>query len=271
MELVIKPTKNHSLNLHELWQYRELLYFLVWRDIKVRYKQTLIGIFWAILQPLLTMVIFTIVFNRIGGISSGKLPYAVFSFTGLLFWNYFSTSINDASLSLVGNQSIITKVFFPRILIPIASSITPLIDFLFSFLILFILMLFYHTTPQLLGLLLLLPLLILTTVAAASLGIILSIINVKYRDVRYALPFFIQLMLFVTPVIYPLQKIPHNLQLVLFINPLTGVIDTIRSALFATNPINWTGLAISIASSLVMAAVALQLYKTYEQQLADII
>ena len=132
-------------------------------------------------------------------------------------------------------------------------------------------MLFYHTTPQLLGLLLLLPLLILTTVAAASLGIILSIINVKYRDVRYALPFFIQLMLFVTPVIYPLQKIPHNLQLVLFINPLTGVIDTIRSALFATNPINWTGLAISIASSLVMAAVALQLYKTYEQQLADII
>lgn len=271
MEIVIKPNNNQFFSLMELFKYKELFFFLAWRDIKVRYKQTLIGIFWAVLQPFLTMIVFTFFFNNVLKVSSGNVPYAVFSFTGLIFWNYFSTALNDVSNSLVANQSIITKVFFPRIIIPVSTTIVPLVDFLFSFLILLILLLFFHVIPDPVGLLFVVPSITLSMISALGLGGILSILNVRYRDIRYALPFFIQLLLFITPVIYSIQSVPKNLQLFLYINPMTGVIESMRSTLLHQSTFNMVGFIISFVSSCILLLLGMFLFGKYEQEIADII
>lgn len=257
------------VSLSEIWRYRELLYFLSWRDIKVRYKQTFIGIFWAILQPILVMVVFTFFFNKVLQVTPGTIPYPVFSFSGLLFWNYFSMSLSSVSNSLITDQSIITKVYFPRIIIPIASAITPLLDFFFSMIVFFVLLLFFKTDVNFLGLFMIFPEILLTLTTTVGLGSILSIINIKYRDVRYALPFFIQLLLFVTPVIYSIHQVPKNLQLFLYLNPLGGIIELLRHTLFQNYELNVIGVGISILSSLVLFVMGVIIFMRFERQIAD--
>ena len=269
VEIIIRPQGRNILSFKEIWQFRELLYFLVWRDIKVRYKQTAIGIFWAVLQPFLTMVVFTFFFNRVLGVTSGDIPYPIFVFTGLLFWNYFSTSLQNVSNSLVANQSIITKVFFPRIIILIATTIVPIVDFFFAFLFLLGLLFFFQVQFSLLGILFILPALLLTLITVVGLGSILAIVNVKYRDVRYALPFFIQLLLFITPVIYSIDKVPANFQLLLYLNPLTGAIESVKTLLLQQGVFPLLGTMISLSSGLALLLFGIFFFFRYEREIAD--
>lgn len=270
-EIKIKPPKGFlNIDFKELWQFRELFYFLAWRDIKVRYKQTSIGIAWAVLQPLLTMVIFSVFFGRVAGISSEKIPYPIFVYSGLLFWNYFSNSISTASNSLIAEQNTIQKVYFPKIIIPLASTLVFLLDFLFSAAVFSILMFYYHFFPTLFGVLLILPLLIITFLNISGLGLIFSSINVKYRDVRYALPFFIQLLLFLTPVIYP-PSILGKHQWLLYLNPMSGVIETMRAGLLGLGPVNWIIFGFSALMSILIFLLGLFYFKRSEKFFADII
>lgn len=268
---VIRPKKTFSWNdIKELWQYRELLYFFSWRDLKVRYKQTTIGVLWAILQPFLTMIVFTVFFGKLAGIPSDGVPYPIFVYTGLLFWQFFSGALSETSASLIANRSIITKVYFPRLLLPISSVITKFIDFLIAAVILVAMMVYYDYTPYLQGLLLIPLLLVITFFASAGLGLFLSALNVKYRDVRYALPFFIQILLFVTPVIYP-ASIAGKYSKILALNPMTGVIQTARAALLGATEINWALLSTSAIACFVMLVIGVIYFKKIERYFADVI
>src|SRR3989344_4756928 len=208
METVIKPKKGlDSVDFKELWQYRGLFYFLAWRDVKVRYKQTVFGVGWAVLQPFIMMVVFSIIFGKIAKIPSDSIPYPVFVYTGLLLWNLFSSSLGGVSQSLVGNATIIQKVYVPKLIIAVSSVLVYLVDFFFASLVLMGIMIYYHFLPDLRGLLILPLVLFITIVSSLGLGLFLAALNVRYRDVRYVLPFFIQLLIFVTPVIYPISII----------------------------------------------------------------
>lgn len=268
---VIRPRKTFSLkDIKELWQYRELLYFFSWRDLKVRYKQTAIGVIWAILQPFVTMIVFTVFFGRLANLPSDGVPYPIFVYTGLLFWQFFSGALSETSSALVGNQSIITKVYFPRLILPISAVITKFIDFLISALVLVAMMFYYGYTPYLGGLLIIPLLLVITFMASSGLGMFLSALNVKYRDVRYALPFFIQILLFLTPVIYP-ASIAGKYSWILAMNPMTGVIQTARAALLGATEINWLLLGISGIACFIMLLIGVVYFKKVERYFADII
>jgi len=268
---VIKPKKLFRLSdLRELWLYRELLYFFSWREIKVRYKQTAIGAAWAVFQPFITMVVFTVFFGGLAKIPSDNVPYPIFVYVGLLFWQFFSTALSDTSMVLITNQAIITKVYFPRLILPISSVITKLVDFAIAALILVGLMIYYGYVPSLWGILLVPLLLIISFMAATGGGLILAAINVKYRDVRYALPFFIQILLFVTPVIYP-ASIAGKYSKYLALNPMTGVIQNARAALLGTAPINWELLGISFIACAILLFVGIYVFKKIERYFADII
>jgi len=270
-EIRIKPIKGFSdLGLKELWHYRELFYFLAWRDIKIRYKQTAIGIVWAVLQPFLTMVVFSVFFGKVVGISTSGIPYPLFAFCGLLFWNYFSNSLSTASQSLISNQSIIQKIYFPKIIIPLSSSLVFLIDFFFAAAVFAGLMIYYHFLPTLSGILLIIPCLIITFLSFSGLGLIFSSINVKYRDVRYALPFFIQILIFLTPVIYP-TSILGRYQWLWYLNPMAGVIETIRTGLLGAGVINWTLFFISALLSILLFFIGILYFKRSERFFADVI
>lgn len=272
-ELIIKPRKRLNIDLKEMFAYRELFFYFAWRDVKVRYKQTAIGAAWAILQPFIQMVVFTLFFNKVAGIETGNpaVPYAIFSFTGLLFWNFFSQALTRASNSLVDNQSVVTKVYFPRLLLPLSSTLIGLIDFAFAFIVFIILMIYFKIPPTVEAVLLLGPALIITFVAASGLGMFLAAVNVKYRDVKQAVPFLIQIGLFVTPVIYPVTAIPQQYQWILYLNPMTGVINMMRSSFLGTAPINWPLTWLSIASAIVMFIFGLYYFKGREKEFADII
>jgi len=272
-ELIIKPSKKLSINFKELFAYHELFFYFAWRDVKVRYKQTSIGVIWAILQPFTQMVVFTVFFNKAAGIGTGNpaVPYAIFSFTGLLFWNFFSQSVTRASNSLVDNQSVVTKVYFPRILLPLTSTLVGLIDFAFAFIVFIGLMVFFRVSPTINSVLLLIPALLITFIAASGIGMFLSAINVKYRDVKQAVPFLIQVGLFVTPVIYPVTAIPQKYQWILYLNPMTGVINMMRSSFLDTAPINWPLTGISIAVALLSFILGVIYFKSKEREFADII
>ncbi len=269
---IIRPSRKLTIDLAELWRYRELFYYFAWRDIKVRYKQTAIGAGWAIFQPFITMVVFTLFFNKVAGIqANGAIPYAIFSYSGLLFWQYFSNALTRSSNSLVDNQSVITKIYFPRIIPPISSTIVALIDFFFAFLIYLGLLVYFQISPGVVGILLFIPAIIITFIAAAGLGLYLAALNVKYRDVKQALPFFIQTGLFLTPVIYPVSLVPEKYQWLLYLNPMTGVITTIRHTSLHVGDLNWGLVSISVISALLMFAFGLYYFKTKEREFADII
>lgn len=268
---VIKPRKTFSLkDFKELWQYRELLYFFTWRDLKVRYKQTFVGVAWAIFQPFITMVVFSVFFGGLAKIPSDGVPYPIFVYVGLLFWQFFSTALSETSNSLITNQSIITKVYFPRLILPISGVITKFVDFLIATVILIGLMFYYGYMPHISGLLILPLLLIITFMASIGLGLFLASINVKYRDVRYALPFFIQILLFLTPVIYP-ASIAGKYSFILALNPMMGVIQSARAAILGTAPINWLLIEISLVGTLVLMIFGIYIFKKTERYFADIV
>ena len=268
---IIRPKKIFSFkDLKELWQYRELLYFFTWRDLKVRYKQTFIGVLWAIFQPFITMVVFSIFFGTLAGVPSDNVPYPIFVYTGLLFWQFFSSALADTSNVLIANQSIITKVYFPRLILPISTVITKVVDFTIASLILVGLMFYYDYVPNLSGFILIPVLLVISFMAATGLGLILASINVKYRDVRYALPFFIQILLFVTPVIYP-ASIAGSYSWILALNPMTGVIQSARAALLGATELNWILIANSFLACLIILVAGIFIFKKTERYFADII
>src|SRR3989338_1096344 len=268
---IIRPKRLfHLSDLRELWNYRELFYFFSWRDLKVRYKQTAIGVLWSILQPFITMVVFSLFFGKLAGIPSDGVPYPIFVYVGLLFWQFFSDALGETSNALVANKAIITKVYFPRLILPTSSVITKFIDFAIASAILAGLMIYYGYTPHLIGFLILPLLLALTFMSAVGLGLFLSAINVKYRDVRYALPFFIQMLLFVTPVIYP-ASIAGKYSWLLALNPMTGAIQSARASLLGTTPINWVLIGISFISCAVLLLIGIYVFKKVERYFADII
>lgn len=271
--VVIRPKKRLNIDWKELMEYRELFFYFAWRDVKVRYKQTAIGIFWAVLQPFIQMVVFTLFFNKAVGVQSGSehVPYAIFSFTGLLFWNYFSQALQRSANSLVDNQAVVTKVYFPRVIPPISSTIVSLIDFAFASIVFVGLMIYFQFTPTLTGLLILVPAIFLTFIAATGPGLFLAALNVKYRDVKQILPFLIQTGLFLTPVIYPVTAIPERFQWVLYLNPMTGVINAVRATFLGDGVINWPLTWLSVVMAIAMFIGGLYYFKGREKEFADII
>ena len=267
---IIKPSgRLRFLDLREIWPYRELLLSFLKRDIQVRYRQTLIGGLWAIIQPVTTMIIFSFFFGHLAGISGGGVPYPIFSYAGLLLWTYFTNAITTSSASMVASSGLITKVYFPRIIIPIAATMTGLLDYLVASVILIGLMLYYHIAPSMN--LLLVPLAVfLTWMLAMGIGFWLSAINIKYRDVGYILPFFVQLLLFVTPVIYP-SSIAPNFKFILLLNPMTGIIDAHRAMILGNVPINWGELGISTLLVIIIVLTGSAYFKSVEKYFADII
>lgn len=271
-QYTIKPPKRLvNINLPEIWRFRDLFYIFVWRDIKVRYKQTVLGILWVVFQPLLTMIIFTIFFGRLANMPSNDIPYPIFVYSGLLFWNYYSTALTNSSNCLVENEGIVKKVYFPRLILPLSSTITPIIDFLFALVILFILMFYYQYVPSIMGIFLLPILLIMSFISAAGLGLFFSAVNIKYRDVRYALPFFIQMLMFLSPVIYPVNIIPERYQWLLYLNPMTGVITLARNSLLVLTNTEWQYILISLASAGALFLFGLYYFKKTERFFADIL
>ena len=259
-----------AIDFAELWQYRELLVFFAVRDIKVRYKQTLLGIAWAILQPVMTMVVFSIFFGNLAGVPSDGLPYPVFSFCGLLPWQLFAFALTQSSNSLVNNAHVLTKVYFPRLIIPFASMIAGLIDFAIAFVVLVGIMFYYDIIPG--WALITLPFFVLLALAAAlSVGLWLSALNVKYRDVRYTIPFLTQLWLFVTPVAYASSLVPSKWQAVYAINPMAGVVEGFRWALLGKAAPPGTMLIVSIAATAMLLAGGLFYFARMEKTFPDII
>ena len=270
--VVIEPRGSwRMLDLSELWAYRELLYFLTWRDVKVRYKQTFLGVAWAIIQPLFTMIIFTLFFGRLAGLETqtGGIPYPLFAYAGLLPWTFFSNSLTNSGNSLVGSANLNTKVYFPRMIVPGAAVAAGLIDFAIGFIILVPLMVYYKVSPSW-NMIMLPPLIMLITILATAVGMWLSALNVKYRDIRFALPFLIQLWMFVSPIIYPASILPSKWRWLLDLNPLTGIIEGFKSALFG-GPFNWTSIAIATVITLLSLVYAAFSFSRVERRFADII
>jgi lipopolysaccharide transport system permease protein len=262
-----------ALNLRELWAYRELLFFLTWRDILVRYKQAIIGVAWAVLQPLLTMIVFTVVFNKVLGVKSpsAAVPYAVFSYSGLLPWNFFAGALSRSGVSLVGNASLLTKVYFPRLVIPISAVLAGLVDFAISFVVLLGLMAAYGIAPT--WQIVFLPLFVLLAfVTALSVSLWLSALNVLYRDVQYVIPFLVQLWMFVSPVIYPISSIPAGpLRVAFALNPMTGVIGGFRWALLGQQYPGGGLMWVSTGVVVVLFVTGLFYFKRMERVFADVV
>jgi lipopolysaccharide transport system permease protein len=261
-----------ALDLRELWAYRELLYFLTWRDVLVRYKQAILGVVWAILQPFLTMVVFTVVFNKALGVKSPdpKVPYPIFSFSGLLVWQFFSGALGRSGISLVANANLLTKVYFPRLVIPTSAVIAGLVDFAISFVIMLALMGVYGIAPA--WQIVFIPLFLLLAIAASlAVSLWLSALNVLYRDVQYVIPFLVQLWMFVSPVIYPITSIPPGpLRVAFAINPMTGVIGGFRWALLG-EPFPGRYMWISIGAIAAVLVGGLFYFKRMERVFADVV
>lgn len=258
-----------TVNLRDLWVHRELLYFLVWRDVKIRYKQTALGAAWAIIQPVLAMLIFTLIFSRVAGIDSNGVPYPVFAFAALLPWIFFAGAITNSGGSLVGSAHLITKVYFPRLIIPIAAVGAGLVDLAVAFPLLIVLMFYYHIGLTL-NILLLPLLVVLTMLLAMAVGVWLSGINVKYRDVKFAMPFLVQIWMYASPIAYPASVVPARFRLLYSLNPLTGIIEGYRAAFFGL-AIDWRALGIASLITLAMCVFASYQFRKMETSFADII
>jgi lipopolysaccharide transport system permease protein len=255
--------------LGELWRYRELLYFLTWRDVKLRYKQTLLGAAWAIIQPLFAMLLFTFIFARLTRVPSDNIPYPLFAYAGLLPWTFFANAISSSANSLVGNAGLVTKVYFPRLIIPASPVLAGLVDLAIAFVLLIPLLIYYRINLS--WQLLLLPAFIAwATLLAFAVGVILATLNVRYRDIRYALPFMVQLWLFASPVIYPLSIVPARWRWLVMLNPMTGIIEGVRASLFG-NTFDWTPISVSIAVTVCILGLSFYYFRRAEDNFADII
>ena len=268
---VVQASKGwFQLDLRTLWEYRELLYFLVWRDIKVRYKQTAIGAAWAICQPLLTMMIFAVIFGRFAKFPSDNVPYPIFAFAGLLPWIYFSQSISRSGASLVADATLIRKIYFPRFVIPAASVVAPLVDLALSFLILLVMMGWYHVRPS--WATLLLPLFVgLAVCAALGVSLWLSALNVRYRDVGHAIPFLVQFWMYASPVAYPLSLVPERWHRIYSLNPMVAVVEGFRWGLLGKQTPEVGAILIGSAVSLIILVSGLIFFKRMERSFADIV
>ncbi len=269
--LLIKPSRGWvSLKLNDLWEYRELLYFLAWRDIKIRYKQTVLGAAWAIIQPFFTMIVFSLFFGKLAGIPSDGIPYPLFSFAALVPWTFFSNGLNQSSNSLVGSSNLITKVYFPRMVIPIASVISGALDFFISFLVLLGMMAFYGMFPSL-NVFWLPGLLLLSIVSALGIGMWLSALNVQFRDVRYVVPFFTQVWLFATPIAYPSSLLSDPWRTIYGLNPMVGVVEGFRWALLGTNTAPGPIVIVSSLVALVILIGGAFYFRRMEKTFADVV
>lgn len=270
-KVILKPSKGWlGLNLKEIFRYRELIYFLTWRDIKVRYKQAVLGITWAVLQPVLTMAITSIVFGYLLKVSSGDIPYPVFVLSALLPWHLFSTSLQKSSHSLVGNANLLTKIYFPRLIIPISSVMAVMVDFAISFVVLLGVMLVYGTYPTW-TIIWLIPLTGLAVLAALAVGLWLSALNVQYRDVQHMVPFIVQIWMYASPIVYPIETIPAGIWRTLYgLNPMVGVVQGFRWALFGGSPPDLTML-ISTCVVLILFISGLYYFRRMEKTFADIV
>ena len=266
----IEASRSATLRLSEVWEYRELLYFFVWRNIKVRYKQTAIGAAWAIIQPLLTMIIFTLVFRKFANVPSDGLPYPIFSYAALLPWTFFATSLNQGILSVVNSSHLITKIYFPRLLLPTSAILSGLIDFGISFAFFLGMMIWYRILPG--WQVVFLPgFVLLTVLTALSLGLWLSAINVRYRDVGQAIPFLVQIWMFASPVAYPVSSVPEQWRLFYSFNPMSGVIEGFRWTLLGRAMPDILPLVISVVVVLALLFSGLVFFKRLEETFADIV
>ena len=270
--IYIKPTTGlAALNLRDLWVYRELVFFMIWRQLKVRYKQTALGALWAIIQPLMTMIVFNFIFGNVAKVPTDDIPYPIFSYTALLPWGLFTTALNQASRSLTTNQNMVTKIYFPRLVLPISSVLAGLVDFAIAFVILIGLMFYYGVTPAWNVLWTLPFFLLLSIIAALGVSLWLSAINVQYRDVNYALPFLTQFWLFITPVAYSASVISEKWQLVYSLNPMAGVVNGFRWALLGTGNGPDITLWVSTGISILIFVSGLFYFRSMEKTFADTI
>jgi lipopolysaccharide transport system permease protein len=268
--LIEPPGRWEALELRELWRCRELLYFLVWRDIKVRYKQTMIGAAWAILQPFLTMVVFSILFGGLLSVPSEGVPYPIFSYTALLPWNFFAGALTRSGNSLVSDTNLISKVYFPRLVLPLSAVMSLVLDFAIAFIILLIMMIYYGIVPGV-GVLTLPLFLLLALMTALACGVWLSAVNIKYRDVAYVIPFLTQFWLFVTPVAYPSTIIPERWRLLYSLNPMVGVVEGFRWALLGRENLAWDLVFVSVLVVLALLISGLFYFRRMEHQFADVV
>jgi len=277
--IFLSPSRGwNSLKLMEIWRFRELVFFLIWRDIKVRYKQTALGAAWAIIQPFFTMVVFTIFFGRLAGVPSDGVPYPIFSFTGLLPWGLFTKALSDAGRSMIANRSMITKVYFPRLVIPLASVLSGLVDFGIGFVVLIGMILYYNNLPgsetqisPTIAVLTLPFFILLALITALGVGLWLSALNVIYRDINYIIPFLTQFWLFVTPIAYPSSLVPEQWRWLYALNPMTGVVEGFRWALLGVDTAPGPMLAVSTTISILVLISGLFYFRRMERTFADMV
>jgi lipopolysaccharide transport system permease protein len=270
-QTIIDPAASRRviINWRELWQYRDLFFFLVWRDIKTRYAQSILGVGWAVIQPVFSMIVFTIVFGNIAKVNSEGVPYAIFSYTALVPWTFFSTSLTSASSSLISSKNLITKVYFPRLVIPISPVLGKMIDFGISFVILLGLMVWFGVRPTIWSLMV--PVFILLMMlTAAGVGMWLTALSIQYRDIRYGSTFFVQLLMYASPVIYPTSDIPERFQTLYALNPMVGVIEGFRSALLGTRGMPWEYLGIGAGMAVIFFITGALYFRSMERYFADV-
>lgn len=268
---VIQPSRSWAaLNLAELWEYRELVYLMVWRELKVRYKQTMLGVAWAVVQPFFTMIVFSVIFGRLAGLPSDGLPYPVFSFAALLPWQLFSLALNESSNSVVTNQRLLTKIYFPRLLLPISAVAVALSDFAIAFVVLLAMMAYYGVAPSIA--IVTIPLwTLLAVVSALGIGLWLAALNVRYRDIRYTLPFLTQIWLYATPIAYSTSLIPERWRPLYALNPMVGVVEGFRWALLGSGSLPGRMLMISTGAVLTILISGLFYFRTTERTFADVV
>jgi lipopolysaccharide transport system permease protein len=269
--IMIDPTirRRQLINWRELWQYKDLFLFLIWRDIKTRYAQSVLGVGWAIIQPVFSMIVFTIVFGNLAKVNSEGVPYAIFSYTALVPWTYFSSSLTSASSSLISAKNMLTKVYFPRLVIPISPVLATLVDFGVSFLILVGMMFWFGISPSI-SIILIPVFVLLMMLTAAGVGMWLTALSIQYRDIRYGLNFFVRLLMYASPVIYATSSIPEKYYYYYALNPMVGVIEGFRAVLLKTRPVPWDFLGIGTAMAVVFFITGALYFRKMENIFADV-
>jgi lipopolysaccharide transport system permease protein len=269
--VIIQPRRGIlDLDLQAVWRYRELLYFLTWRDVKVRYKQTVIGAAWALMQPFMTMIIFTVIFGKFAQIPSDGFPYPIFAYSALLPWQFFSQAINRSGTSLVQSANLISKVYFPRLIVPLAAALGPLVDFAMAFIVLLGMMAWFHIAPTW-GVFALPLFMLLALLTALAVCLFLSALNVKYRDVGHTIPFLVQLWMYASPVAYPINLIPEEWRLIYSLNPMVGVIEGFRWALLGKSSPDFSVIMISILVVMILLFCGIVYFRQMERTFADVI